>query len=292
MKIVVLTSGGDGPGMNTCIHYLTKFLSKKHEVYGCLYGFRGLIEGNFIKLSTKITKQHMYKAGSFIKSSRCPEFQTKQGFNKAIQTIIKHNIDMVVVIGGDGSYKGARALKEEGIRVIFIPGTIDRDLEYDSYTIGFYTAASACAHYIQNVKPTMETFDRTCVYEVMGRDNPSLAKLVGDIVQADMVVTADNVQRFDYQKFVRMHKENPVRTIILQENLVVIEEFVKKLADVSNGSVRQCVIGYIQRGTPPIKSEIKLCKIFAKHAASAIDNQMFGVAMCINDQKTTVVEIV
>lgn len=292
MKVVILASGGDGPGMNACIHYLTKFLHKKHEVYGCLYGFQGLIEGKFTRITPKETKEHRYKAGVFIKSSRCPEFKTREGLNKAVQTIITNQIDMVVVIGGEGSYKGAKALKEEGIRVIFIPGTIDRDLIYDSYTIGFYTAVSACAHYISNVKPTMEAFDRTCVYEVMGRDNPSLAKMVGEIVQADMVVTVENVKRFNYERFIKMHKENPVRTIILQEKLVPIEEFVKKLADACGGGVRQCVIGYVQRGTPPIKMELKLCKIFAKLAAKAINNNMFGVATCINEQKTTVIEIV
>lgn len=285
MKIAVLASGGDGPGMNDCIHYLTKELTSygKNKVFASLYGFQGLINNNFVELKVKETKKHKGKAGVFIKSSRCLEFMTEKGQQKAVENLKKQNIDVLVILGGEGSYKGAITLMKKGVKVIFVPATIDRDLVYDTYSIGFYTAVSACCHYIHNVKPTMDAFDRVCVYEIMGRDNSSLSKLVGDIVDADLIITKENINNIDYKAFAEMHKQNPVRTVILQERLVPINDIVEKIEEVTGGGVRQCVIGYVQRGTAPTKDEIKKSKQFACLVKKAINKNKFGCAVAIDD---------
>ncbi len=282
MKIMILASGGDAPGMNSCIHYLTKFL-KRHEVYACRYGYQGILEKKFEKITTKDTFLHRNIAGVFIKSARSEKFKTAEGIKEAIKILTNFGVDYLIVLGGDGSFRGAQELVKRGIKVVFIPSTIDRDMPYETYTMGFYTAVSACVNYINNVKPTMDAFDRTCIYEVMGRHDPDLAGLVGQIVKADMVIDQNNMNNIDYKKFKKMHNENPVRTIILQENTVPIEELVQSFSLFSGGEVRQCVIGYVQRGTAPTQLEKFHCKQFAKYAQKAINNKMIAFAIAIDD---------
>lgn len=293
MRILVLTSGGDAPGMNACVHYLTSELTKfnKNQVFACYYGFAGLIEGNFKQIKPKETKQHKLKAGSFIKSSRCLAFTTEKGLTKAVDNIKNGKFDCVIVLGGDGSYRGCHELMKKGINVVFIPATIDRDLSYDTYTIGFYTAVSACCHYIHDVKPTMDAFDRVCVYEIMGRDNSSLTKLVGDIVNADLIITKEKIDKIDYNAFAALHKQNPVRTVVLQERLVPIEQVVQKIEQVTGGGVRHCVIGYIQRGTAPTKEELTKAKTFAHTACTAIRERKFGSAISIDEVGSKILKL-
>jgi 6-phosphofructokinase 1 len=285
MNIVVLTSGGDAPGMNACVHHITKLLTQfgKHQVYASPYGFKGLLEANFMPLTVEQTREYKKRAGSFFKSSRCLEFRTEKGVQKAVDNLAKAGMDVVIVLGGDGSYKGCVELMKKGVKVIFIPATIDRDMHYDTYTIGFFTATSACCHYIHNVKDTMHAFDRVCVYEIMGRNNPSLTKLVGEIVDADLVIHRDNFGKTDYKEFAKKHKLNPVRTVLLQENLIPIDQMVQKIIDVTGGDVRSCVIGYVQRGTPPTKDELKYAQMFASQAVKAINNKKFGIALAIDE---------
>ena len=293
MKVLVLASGGDAPGMNACLNVLTSDLTmfNKNKVYACFYGFQGLIDNNFKEITTKDTKKFKNKAGVFIKSSRCLEFKTEKGMSKAVKNIKNGNFDCVVVLGGDGSYRGCVELMKKGINVIFIPATIDRDLCYDTYTIGFYTAVSACCHYIHDVKPTMDAFDRVCVYEIMGRDNSSLTKLVGDIVEADLIITKEKVDKIDYNDFASLHKENPVRTVVLQERLVPIEQVVQKIEQATGGGVRHCVIGYIQRGTVPTKEELIKAKTFGHKAFNAIKNKKFGSAISIDEIGTKILKL-
>lgn len=284
MKVVILASGGDAPGMNACIHYLTKKLTcfKRNQVYVAKYGFKGLIDGNFERVTTKQTRKYKKKAGVFIKSSRCPEFRTQEGIDKAAKNVKENGFDVVFVLGGDGSYRGSIALMKKKVKVVFIPATIDRDLTYETYTIGFYTAVSACCQYIYDVEPTMHAFDRTCVYETMGRENASLPTLVSEIIDADLLITKENYNSINYDEFLKMHKENPVRTVVLQEKFIPIEEIVKKIKEVTGGSVRGCVISYVQRGTDPTKDELSKCKLFAKTAVKAMKKAEYSTAIGID----------
>lgn len=280
-----MTSGGDAPGMNAVLHFLTKSLkSKRHKVFACRYGFQGLLDDDIIELSTKLTKKHKVKAGTFIKSSRCLEFKEQKGHAKAMQTLEKHGIELTIIIGGNGSYLGAVSIAQKGKNVIFLPATIDKDLDYPTYSTGFYTAVSACCNYINNVKLTMQAFDRICVYQVMGRANASLTNLVGQIVKADLVITNENKNKLNFDEFVKKHKENPSLTVLLQENLMPISHVESILEGKTGGGVRSCVIGYIQRGTNPTRKELKMSKKFALYAAKLVKNNTFGVAVSINQE--------
>jgi 6-phosphofructokinase 1 len=284
LRILLLTSGGDAPGMNAVLHYLTKSLTaKKHKVFASKYGFQGLLENNVIELNAKLTKLHKNKAGSFIKSSRCLEFKEEKGKTRAIQTLEENKIDLTIIIGGDGSFKGATSLVEKGKNVLFLPATIDMDLHYKTYSMGFYTAVSACCNYIENVKLTMEAFDRICVYQVMGRLNSSLTNLVGEKIKADLVITNESKNKLDFDTFVKKHKQKPALTVLLQENLMPISHVESMLAEKTGGGVRSCVIGYVQRGTNPTQQELKMAKIFANYAVSLIKKEDFGLAIALDD---------
>lgn len=292
MKVLVLTSGGDAPGMNAVVHYLTKMLTrKKHEVFASLYGFQGLLDDKIIKLNTFLTKQHKNKAGCFIKSSRCLEFRREKGQKKALETLEKHSIDLIIIIGGDGSFEGGKALINLGKKVVFLPATIDKDLHYNTYSIGFDTATHACENYIKNVQPTMQAFDRVCIYEIMGRENPSLTNEVAKKVKADLVINIENKNQINWKDFKQSYKENPVKIVLLQEKILPInyvEELIENITD--GGGVRSCVIGYVQRGTNPTKNELKNAKLFAKETKNMLKLNIFNRAIALVDGKTKNIE--
>lgn len=286
MRVLVLTSGGDAPGMNAVLHHLTKFLTRRgHSVFASKHGFQGLLDDNIIALNTALTKPHMFFAGAFIKSSRCLEFKKKKGQDRAVETLKKHNIDLVIIIGGDGSYQGAISLAKLNQKVIFLPATIDRDLQYDTYSTGFYTAAEACAYYISKVKMTMQAFDRICIYEIMGRDNPSLTNLVAKKVNADLVITKETKNKLDLDAFAKAHAKNPVQTVVLQERLFPISYVENLLEEKTGGGIRSCVIGYFQRGKEPTRQELSMAKLFAKQAVNNIKNKNFNVAVAIKNRE-------
>ncbi len=293
MKVLVLTSGGDAPGMNAVVHYVTKNLTaKKHKVVASLYGFQGLLDDNIIELNTNLTKQHKNQAGSFIKSSRCLEFKREKGQKRAIETLEKHNVDVVIAIGGDGTFKGGQTLMNYGKKGIFIPGTIDKDMHYETYTIGFDTAGFACQKYIENVKPTMQAFDRVCIYEVMGRENPSLTNAVAKKVKADLVINIENKNKINWEEFQEKHKKDPVRTVILQEKILPMNYVEALIEEKTNGGgVRSCVIGYVQRGTAPTKIELENAKMLAKEVKSIFKSNVFNKAIALVDRKTKNIEI-
>lgn len=293
MNVLVLTSGGDAPGMNAVVHHITKYLSKRrHRVFASLYGFQGLLDNNVVLLTTSETNKHKNKAGSFIKSSRCLEFKREKGQKRAIETLEKRQIDLVIAIGGDGTFRGSKTLKDYGKDVIFIPGTIDKDLHYETYSVGFNTASHACQKYIESVRPTMEAFDRVCIYEVMGRDNPSLANDVALKVQADLLINIENKNSIDWESFQIKYEKNPVLTVVLQEKILPMHYVESLIEEKTNGGgVRSCVIGYVQRGTRPTKIEIKNARLFAKEISKMVKAKTFNRAVSLEDGKTKNIDL-
>ena len=156
MKILVLTSGGDAPGMNMILYSLYRKFGK--DLFAARAGFKGLINNDICNISE--FKMDKLSAGSIIKSSRCPDFKTREGFKKGLNNA--KNFDYVIILGGNGSYKGACELAENGIKAIFIPATIDNDVEISEYSQGFNTAVSACINHFNSIMPSMETFNRWC----------------------------------------------------------------------------------------------------------------------------------
>ncbi|HYK73893.1 MAG TPA: ATP-dependent 6-phosphofructokinase, partial [Pseudoneobacillus sp.] len=179
-RIGVLTSGGDSPGMNPAVRAVVrKAIYHNIEVYGVYGGYAGLISGNIQKLELGSVGDIIHRGGTKLYSARCEEFKTKEGQQKGIEQLKAHGIEGLVVIGGDGSYRGAKALTEQGYPCVGVPGTIDNDIPGTDFTIGFDTALNTVIDAIDKIRDTATSHERTFIIEVMGRDAGDLALWAG-----------------------------------------------------------------------------------------------------------------
>lgn len=279
MKILVLTSGGDAPGMNMVLYCLYKRFYG--NIYACRAGFKGLINNDILPLKEFKPHKFMNEAGSVIKCSRCPKFKTREGFAKALENAKR--FDCIIILGGNGSYKGAKELAENGIKTIFIPSTIDNDVEISDYSQGYHTAISACSNYINSVMPTMDAFDRCCVFETMGRKCSKIARNVFRMVECDYLI--QDKSDIDYEKIAEIIKKQNGRgrasSIIIRENIIKMTTFIKNLSKLCPKiEIKGCVIGYLQRGTKPTSEELEFAKQFARRAIIAVTNDFKCTAIC------------
>ena len=269
MKILILTSGGDAPGMNKVIAIMQKKF--KNSLYACEEGFKGLIEGKIALASTFSPLASENDAGSCIRSSRCPEFKTRRGFKKALENA--RRFDYVVVLGGNGSYKGCCELNENGVKTIFIPSTIDNDVKISDYSQGFDTALNACQYVIKNTMPSMAAFKRCAIYEVMGRECPLLAQKTQEKMNCNYLISSQ--KDIDFEKISNIinenYRQNLATSIIIKERLISSEELISKLSILSpNVGIKYIQVGYLQRGSKPTKKELYFAKKFAQLAIKII----------------------
>ena len=179
-NIAVLTSGGDAPGMNAAIRAVVRMgINKGFDVFGVRKGFLGLINGDFKKMDEASVSDIMQRGGTILQTARSEEFKTEEGQNKAVKMAKIFDIDGLVVIGGDGSFTGAKKLSEKGIACIGIPGTIDNDLAYTDYSIGFDTAVNNVLDAINKIRDTSSSHERVSIIEVMGRNSGDIALYAG-----------------------------------------------------------------------------------------------------------------
>ncbi len=252
-RIAILTSGGDAPGMNSAI--LGAFMAcqnKNIELYGVLRGYDGLIDNDFIKLDYPQLDGKINRGGSVIKSSRSPRFLKKNYFNKAVQNLKERKIDGLIVIGGDGSLKGAIELRNAGINVVSIPATIDNDLNF-TFTLGFDTATNSIVSAIDNIYDSISSFNYGAVIKIMGRDCPDLLLTVAEAINTDLIVTRPD---FDLKDLVRKTKNllskktfSPV--VLVLEDCVDVSALALTLQKECKIQMRPHILGYIQRGGTP-----------------------------------------
>lgn len=258
-KIVVLTSGGDSSGMNAYLKSLAQICEKnKIVLYACYYGYQGLVEGNIKKISLDELAGIENEGGSVIKVSRSKDFTTENGFNKALKTAKK--FDCVIVVGGNGSFAGAKRLADAGINILAIPGTIDNDLFYTDKTLGYETACNNALDAIIKIKQTMQSCDRGAVVEVMGRNCPDITIFSAILTNADVLVTEK--QPFDailkqVEKAIKNGATSPL--VVVQENLLDAKELALFLQQKTGKEFKSNVLGYLQRGGAPTSNE----KLFA-----------------------------
>lgn len=271
MKILVLTSGGDAPGMNRLVYKLSKVANSFYS-YG---GFKGLCENKIFPLKGKISKQGSFRGGSLIKSMRYPEFTQEKTFIKGLKKA--KEFDYVIVIGGNGSEKGAKALAQKGVNVIFVPATIDNDVTDSCYSIGFDSAVNQCLYVINNTMPSFHATNKACVYVVMGNASCEIAQEVDKICHSDYLITEK--QDLNYTKIAQTIKHNikldKGTCIILKEKIVNLEEFKKKIAEKLKDDqlVRVQIIGYLQRGCNITLKEKKMADGFAKGIVNLIKSK-------------------
>lgn len=255
-RIGVLTSGGDAPGMNAAIRAVVRgALYNKIEVFGIKRGFAGLLEGDIYPLGSRDVSEKIQKGGTFLMTARCKEFLEEEGRIKAARIAKAFELDAIVVIGGDGSFKGAKGLSEQGIPVIGIPGTIDNDVGCTDYTIGYDTAMNTALEAIDKLRDTASSHERCTVVEVMGRRAGYIALNVGIASGAEIIL----IPEIPYDLNVDV-----IRTIMEARNrgkhhyiVVVAEgagdvmEISKQIQEVSGIETKATVLGHIQRGGSP-----------------------------------------
>ena len=255
--IAVLTSGGDAPGMNAAVRAVVRTACENGiKVFGVIRGYNGLINGDFIEMYLRSVSDIIHRGGTKLYSARSTEFATEEGMRKAIRTCKEHGIEGVVVIGGDGSFRGARDLSERGIPCVGIPGTIDNDIACCDMTIGYDTCLNTIMECVDRVRDTTESHDRCTVVEVMGRRAGYLALNAGIAVGATAILIPEI--EFDIKKDVIERMQRTQRTdkkhflIVVAEGVGVdVTELAKEIQAKTGVESRACILGHIQRGGSP-----------------------------------------
>lgn len=254
-KIGVLTSGGDAPGMNAAVRAIVrKGIHHKAEVYGIYYGYEGLINGTIEKMEVGSVGDIIHRGGTILYSARSKEFRTDEGQAKAAEQLKKHGIDKLVVIGGDGSIRGAEALTKYGIKCIGVPATIDNDIYGIDYTIGFDTALNTAIEAIDKIRDTATSHERTYVVEVMGRDAGDLALYAGVAAGAESIIIPEKEEPFEnvIERLEKARERGKKHSIILlAEGVADGVEYGKKIQTATSYETRVTVLGHIQRGGSP-----------------------------------------
>lgn len=255
-RIGVLTSGGDAPGMNPCVRAVVRAaLYHGLEVYGIRRGWNGLINGDIIKLDQKSVSHTINRGGTILYTARSREFVTEEGQRKAVSTCKFLGLDSIIAIGGDGTFRGARALSKHGIHVIGIPGTIDNDISCTNYCIGFDTAANTAIECIDKLRDTMQSHERCSVVEVMGRNAGYLAMYVGLAVGATAVLVPEKPIDFDNDVIEKIRRARlngfTHYMIVVAEGAGSAAEIAARIKNTIDLDPRVTVLGHIQRGGVP-----------------------------------------
>lgn len=282
-KIAVLTSGGDAPGMNAAIRAVVrKGIYHGLEVMGVYNGYQGLIDGNIHTLDLGSVGDIIQRGGTRLYSARCLEFMTEEGQLKGIEQLKKHGIEGLVVIGGDGSYRGAMALTERGIPAVGVPGTIDNDIPGTDYTIGFDTALNTVIEAIDKIRDTATSHERTFIVEVMGRDAGDLALWAGLAGGAETIVIPEDPYQLDdiVARLKSGHERGKKHSIIIVAEGVMSGNALAELIEQhANIETRVSVLGHIQRGGSPTARDRVLASQFGARAVEVLMDGRGGLAV-------------
>ena len=295
-RIGLLTSGGDAPGMNAAIRAVVRSgIFFGMEVYGIERGYAGLIDDNVIKMEMRSVSNIVQCGGTRLRTARCLDMLTVEGQKRALDTLEKHGIEGLVVIGGDGSFKGAKTLSEYGVPTIGIPGTIDNDLEYTDYTLGFDTAVNTCLDIINKLRDTMTSHERVSVVEVMGRHCGDIALYSGIASGAEIIVVPELA--FDINEIASRINRSRAQgkhsnIIVIAEGVMSAEKFAAQLQQITEYSVRPTCIGHVQRGGSPTMADRMLAAQFGNKAVRLLDEGIGNRVVGIRDNKIIDMDII
>ncbi|TCG10486.1 6-phosphofructokinase [Mycoplasma todarodis] len=285
-KIAVLTSGGDAPGMNNAVRAVVKHAQARGiEPFLVIEGYKGLVENNIVPASETNVDKEYRNGGTFIYSARLPEFADIKVREIAVKNLKDRGIEAVIVIGGDGSYMGAKKLTEMGINCIGIPGTIDNDISSSETTIGFDTALNTVVESVDRIRDTMRSHNRVAIVEVMGRHCPDLTVFGGIAARAEAVVTSENIfSTQDFVDVVKKTQEIGKRSVIIMvaeltygiDGRPSLDEIAKEVEKQTGKVTRVSVLAHQQRGGTPTAMERVWATRMGVHAVELLTNGIGG----------------
>jgi len=289
-NIALLTSGGDASGMNAVIRTVTRYaIYNNLKVYGFYEGFKGLINNDFKVLDLNSVGGIIDRGGTFLYSARSEKFKCREGQKEAIDNLKKNKIEGLVVIGGDGSFRGAHELHKQGIQVVGIPATIDNDVAGTDYSIGFDTALNVIIDIMSKIRDTASSHERIFVVEVMGRNSGMIAVNTGIACGADYILIPEI--EFDLAKIanqIKHHREGKRHTlVIVAEGAASASDVASSIKLLAGHEVRISVLGYIQRGGSPSALDRILAVEFGK---KAVDLLLEGESDCMIGIKSMKIE--
>jgi 6-phosphofructokinase 1 len=296
MNIGVVTSGGDAPGMNAAIRAVVRLAhSHRLQVLGFLRGWEGLIKNKFIPLTPRSVGGIIQLGGTMLRTSRCPEFMEKDGIKNAAKNLSLNKISGLVVIGGEGSFRGALELSEEtDTFMVGVPATIDNNVYGTDETIGFDTAVNTAVSEIDKIRDTAISHERIFIVEVMGRTRGFLASTVGITVGAEIIL----VPEVSYQKgkIFRTIKENDLKgkksgIIVAAEGVGDTKELAKEISKNTGAEVRLSILGYVQRGGNPTARSRLLASLFANKAVELLINKKRDRVVGLQKGEVTSIEL-
>ncbi len=279
--IAVLTSGGDAPGMNAALRAVVRGgISLGMNVIGIRRGYSGLIRGDAFDMNLRSVSDILSHGGTAIYTARSKEFMTQQGLDKAVYTCKSLAVDAIVVIGGDGSFRGASKLAENGIPCIGVPGTIDNDIQCSEYTIGFDTAMNTAMEMVDKIRDTTESHDRCSVVEVMGRRCGDLALNTGIAVGATTILVPEI--EFDFERdiiskidFIK-HTSKRHFIIVVAEGVGGVNEISKRIEKETGIVTRPTILGHVQRGGSPTVRDRVVASAMGYHAVKLLADGEFN----------------
>lgn len=288
-KIGVLTSGGDAPGMNAAVRAVVRTaLSKGMEVYGVHKGYVGLINGNIVKMDERSVSDIIHRGGTILSTARCPEFRTEEGVEKARKKCEELGIEGLVVIGGDGSFRGAADLSAKGVLCIGLPGTIDNDIACTDYTIGFDTAMNTAMELMDKLRDTSQSHDRCSVVEVMGRNAGHIAVNTGIACGATDIITVE--APYDLDAIAKSMLEKRAKgkqyfVVVVSEGVGHTEEIAKVLQEKTQIETRATILGHVQRGgSPTLRDRVEATRM-GYYAVELLEQGIGNRVVGIRDSK-------
>lgn len=293
-KIGILTSGGDGPGMNAAIRSVTRYALRHNlKVAGVLKGYDGLIDDEIVELNHRSVSGIINRGGTILKTARSKRFLTKKGQKRAVATMLKNGIDALVVIGGDGSYRGANDLyKIWKFPTVGLPGTIDNDLCGTDQTIGCHTAVNTALDAIDKIRDTAHSMERIFVVEVMGRSSGYIAMQVAIGAGAEDVIIPG--WKFNYEKMYEEMVEGNLKgkiswIVVVAEGAGKAHEVAARITRVTGLESRFVVLGHVQRGGTPTATDRILATRLGAEAVHLLMKGVYGKAIGVLQDKINVV---
>lgn len=294
-KIGVLTSGGDAPGMNAAVRAVARTaISKGFEVLGIRRGYNGLLHGDMVPLDVRSVSDIIQRGGTMIYTARCLEFKEWDNIVKAADICKENNMCGIVVIGGDGSFRGAADLSRAGIPCVGIPGTIDNDIQCSEYTIGYDTAMNTVVEMIDKLRDTSHSHDRCAVVEVMGRNAGHIALNTGLACGATAVLVPEI--EFEMSDVIKRIKEVRAQgkhqfIIVVAEGIGKTEEIAKMIQDETGIESRATVLGHVQRGGSPTVRDRVIASEMGYYAVELLEKGIGNRVVGMKDGKVYDVDI-